>query len=83
MTTASSTTSPTAAAMPPSVIMLKLMPNANSNRQVEASTAGSISPVISISRPDRRNRNSTSPASTAPSRIASRTALAAPVTSSD
>ena len=83
MTTASSTTRPTAAAIPPSVIMLKLMPSANNIRQVAASTAGSIRPVITISRPERRNTNSTTPASSAPSKIASRTALAAPTTSSD
>ena len=83
ITTASSTTSPTAAAMPPSVIMLKLMPSASSARQVAARTAGSNAAVITINRQLRRNRNSTSPASTAPSRIASRTDVAAPVTSSD
>ena len=69
--------------MPPSVIMLKLMPSANRIRHVPASTAGSINPVISISRPERKNTNSTIPASTAPRRIASRTAVAAPATSSD
>ena len=83
ITTASSTTRPTAAAIPPSVIMLKLMPSAKSIKQVAAKTAGSIRPVMTISRPDRRNTNSTMPASRAPKRMASRTALAAPTTSSD
>ena len=83
MTTASSMMRPTAAAMPPSVIMSKCMPSANRTRQVPASTAGSTTAVIAISRTERRKTKSTSPASTAPNRIASRTALAAPLTSSD
>ena len=83
MTTASSTTRPTAAARPPRVIMLKLICSMKSTRQAEANTAGSISAVISISRGERRKANSTAPASTAPRAMASRTLAAADVTSSD
>ena len=81
ITITSSMIKPTAAAMPPSVIMLKLMPSTDSSSTVIASTAGTTISATRITRVLRRNTNSTSPASTMPIRIASRTLAAAPVTS--
>ena len=83
MTTISSTTSPTAAAMPPSVMMFRLSPSAISNRAVEASTAGSRMATTSTKRRLRRNTYSTRPASRVPIRMASRTLEAAARTRSD
>ena len=73
ITIASSMISPTAAAMPPRVMMLKLMSIARSSSTVEASTTGTVSAAITVTRRFRRNRSSTSPARTIPTRTASRT----------
>ncbi len=81
ITITSSMIRPTAAAMPPSVIMLKLMCSTPSSRMVIASVAGTTSSAITITRVLRRNTNSTRPASRMPIRIASRTLAAAPFTS--
>src|SRR6185437_11747846 len=69
MTTASSMMSPTAAAMPPSVMMLKPIPKTISSVMVVASTVGTTTIAISVILVLRRNTNSTIAASTMPIRI--------------
>ena len=83
ITTASSTIKPTAAAMPPSVIMSKCMPSAYSSKLEAAKTAGRTPAVMAINRHERKNSHNTKPAKMAPRKMASRTALAAAVTNSD
>ncbi len=81
ITMASSMISPTAAAMPPRVMMLKLMPSTLSNTTVEASTAGTTMMAMPVIFRLRRNSSSTSAARPMPMRMASRTLAAAPTTS--
>ena len=82
MTITSSISSPTAAAMPPSVMMLKLIPSTLSSSTDVASVAGTTRTAISVTRQLRRKASSTAPASTSPISTASRTLLADCVTSS-
>ena len=65
-TMASSITSPTAAASPPSVIRLKLCPSTRSTMNVTAMVAGITSPATSEVPQSRRNRTMISEASTKP-----------------
>ena len=76
MTMASSTIRPTAAAIPPSVIILKLMCKMFSNKMVVASTAGTISIATSVIFRLRKKTSRTIAASATPIAIASRTLLA-------
>ncbi len=79
MTIASSMISPTAAAMPPRVMMLKLWPRAYRTPAVMASTTGTLPAATSVSRQSRRNSSSTTAASATPITTASRTPVAEPV----
>ena len=81
MTITSSITSPTEAARPPKVMMLKLMPSSESTSTAAASEAGTISMASRVMRQLRRKNISTTAASTMPIRIASRTEVAAATTS--
>ncbi len=81
MVITSSMTSPTAAASPPSVMMLNVMPKTNRSSTVIASVAGTTSIATSVTRTLRRNTSSTIPASTRPIRMASRTLPVESVTS--
>ena len=82
-TMASSITSPTAAARPPSVIRLKLCPRNRRAMKVTAMVAGITSPATSEVPQSRRNSTMMNEASTSPSRMASRTLLMDSVTNSD
>ncbi len=82
-TMASSITSPTAAAKPPSVMRLKLSPRMRSAMKVTAIVAGITRPATSEVPQSRRNRTSMITASTRPIRIASRTLLMESLTISD
>ena len=82
-TMASSITSPTAAASPPSVIRLKLSSIARSTMNVTPIVAGITSPATSDVPQSRRNSTMISEARTSPSRIASRTLLIESFTISD
>ncbi|MCY1175940.1 hypothetical protein D9M73_161980 [compost metagenome] len=81
ITMTSSISRPTAAAMPPSVMMLKLMPSTLSTSTVAASVAGTTIAAISVTRQLRRNASNTKAASTRPISTASRTLATASVTS--
>ena len=82
-TMASSITSPTAAASPPSVIRLKLSPMICSAMNVTPMVAGITSPATSEVPQSRRNRTMMSDARIRPSRMASRTLSMESFTSSD
>ncbi len=82
-TMASSITSPTAAARPPSVIRLKVWPSARRAMKVTAMVAGITRPATSDVPQSRRNSTMMSEASTSPSRMASRTLLMESLTISD
>ncbi len=73
ITIASSMISPTAAAIPPSVMMLKLIPRTPSRSEVAASTPGTARSAISVTRQLRRKMSSTKQASATPISTASRT----------
>ena len=81
ITMASSMMSPTAAAMPPRVMMLKLMWRSLSRSTVTASTAGTVIAAMSMIRALRRKRRRMSAASSEPTSTASRTLPAAAITS--
>jgi len=81
MVITSSITRPTAAARPPSVMMLNDMPSMNSSSTVVASVAGTTSIATSVTRKLRRKASSTRPANPSPIRIASRTLPVDSVTS--
>lgn len=66
VTIVSSITSPTAAAAPPSVIMLRLIPRMESNRPVIASTAGTTRMPMAVTRQLRRKAKSTTAARPTP-----------------
>ena len=83
MTTISSTISPTAAAMPPSVMILRLSPNIIKSSAVEARTAGSKIATTSTNRRLRRKIKRTTPARMVPIKMESRTLFAADLTRSD
>ena len=70
ITMASSMTRPMAAAMPPSVMMLKLWPSNLSARVVMASTAGTTTTATAVMCRLRRKTSRTSAASTAPMAMA-------------
>ena len=72
-TTASSTTSPMAMAIAPSVIRLKVCPSNCITKTVIASVSGMDAALMAVMRPRRRNSSSTMVARTAPMSIASRT----------
>ena len=72
-TIASSITSPTAAASPPSVIRLKLWPSSFSAMNVTSTVTGITRPATSEVPQSRRNSTMMIDASTSPIRIASRT----------
>ncbi len=82
MTMVSSMIRPTAAAAPPSVMMLRLIPRTLSIRAVAASTDGTITMATRVIFQLRRKRNSTRTARPEPIRMASRTLAAACDTSS-
>ena len=82
-TMASSITSPTAAARPPSVIRLKLSFSTRSAMNVTAMVAGITRPATSDVPQSRRNSTMISDASTRPIRMASRTLLIESLTISD
>ncbi len=82
MTITSSISRPTAAAMPPMVMMLKLMPATLSTSTVAASVAGTTRMAIRVTRQLLRKLISTIAASTRPISTASRTLAADWVTSS-
>ncbi len=82
-TIASSITSPTAAARPPSVIRLKLWPSARSVMKLTATVAGITSPATIEVPQSRRNSTRISDASNSPIRMASRTLLIESLTISD
>jgi hypothetical protein len=82
ITITSSMSKPTAAAIPPRVMMLKLIPNMESTRTVAAKVAGTAITAINVTRQLRRNNRSTSAASTSPIITASRTLDTDCVTSS-
>ncbi len=82
MTITSSISRPTAAAMPPNVMMLKLIPSRLSSSTEVASVAGTTRMAISVTRHERRNSIRTAAASTRPISTASRTLPADWVTSS-
>ncbi len=82
-TMASSITSPTAAARPPSVIRLNVWPNARRMMNVTAMVAGITRPATSEVPQSRRNSTMIREARTRPSRIASRTLLMDSMTISD
>ncbi len=82
ITIASSMIRPTAAAMPPRVMTLKLMFISDSSSTVIASTVGTTATAMSVTFRLRRNSSSTPAASTAPMRIASRTLAAEATTRS-
>ena len=73
ITITSSITSPTAAAMPPSVITLIVSPMSDRMSAVTASTTGTATTATTVIFQFRRNRNSTSAASSTPIPTASRT----------
>ncbi len=81
MTMTSSISRPTAAAIPPSVMMLKLIPSRLSTSTVMARVAGVTITAISVTRQLRRKAISTTAASTRPISTASRTLAADWVTS--
>jgi hypothetical protein len=72
-TIASSTRSPTAMAMPPSVIVLMLAPAARSARNAVASDSGMAVRVIALARRFARNSKTMTTTSTPPSRSARKT----------
>ncbi len=72
-TTASSITRPIAIAIAPRVIRLNVWPITHITNTVTASVTGIAAALIAVMRPWRRNRSSTSTASTAPISMASRT----------
>ena len=76
MTIASSIIRPTAAAMPPKVIILKLMPSNDSNNTVAASTPGTTMMAINVIVQLRRKIKSTMAAKPTPIKTASRTLVA-------
>ena len=80
---ASSITSPTAAARPPSVIRLKLSPMNRNAMKVTAMVAGITRPATSEVPQSRRNSTMISEAKSRPSRMASRTLLMDSVTIRD
>ena len=82
-TMASSMTSPTAAARPPSVIRLKLSPSARSTISVMPMVAGITRPATMELPQSRRNKTRMMAAKTSPIRIASRTLAMESRTSSD
>ena len=75
-------TRPMAAAMPPSVMMLKLIRSTSSRTIVAAINAGTTRTAISVILQLRRNTSSMKAASTTPIMIASRTLVAEAITSS-
>ena len=81
MTMASSMIRPTAAAMPPSVMMLKLMFSTCRSTTVAASTVGTTMMAISVILKLRKKNSSTRAAKPTPIKIASRTLLAEATTS--
>ncbi len=82
MTMASSMIRPMAAAMPPSVMMLKLWPVRRSTRVVAARVAGTAITAARVTFQSRRKTSSTRAASTTPMTMASRRPPAEPVISS-
>ena len=66
-TVASSTSTPTASARPPSVMMLIVCPVAHSNTTAASSANGMFSTTISALRQSRRNNSTIRPVSSAPS----------------
>ncbi len=82
MTMASSMISPMAAAMPPSVMMLKPWPSIFSTRVVAARVAGTAITAARVTFQSRRNTSSTRAARITPMTMASRSPPADPVISS-
>ncbi len=67
-TVASSTSTPTASARPPSVMMLMVCPIAHSQITAERSANGMVAITISAERQSLRNSSTIRPVNTAPSR---------------
>ncbi len=82
ITMTSSISRPIAAAMPPSVMMLKVMPRTESSSTVISTDSGTTIIATSVTRQLRRNASITSAANTSPIRIASSSAAIEERTSS-
>ncbi len=76
ITMASSMIRPMAAAMPPSVMMLKLSPSSHRISVAAASTAGTAITAARVTRQSRRNTSSTAAARITPMTMALRSAPA-------
>ena len=82
ITMASSMISPTAAAMPPRVMILNVMPSSLSVSTVASRTVGTAMSAMPVMVRLRRNTSRTSPAKATPMAMASTTLQAAPLISS-